>query len=153
MDASTWLRAILSLGVVLGLLGLLSIGLRRLQRRGFLPLARVARSGRRRRFTIEDQLTLDARRRLVAVSDEVKHYVILLSPQRETLVACYDRVRADAKDEASSPGEGSFQDRVLSRGEALSQGAGSSSSEGSSLGEGSLRDGTAFADGSSEKMK
>jgi len=74
MDYESYLRAILALILVIGLIGLLSFLLKRFQLEGRL----TKKMGEDRRLSVVEMTPLDARRRLVLVKrDNVEHLVIL----------------------------------------------------------------------------
>jgi flagellar protein FliO/FliZ len=82
IDFSRYFAALL---VVLGLLG----GVAVILRKGWLPSGLMSFQGldrRERRLAVKDSLILDPRRRIVIVkSDDVEH-VLLLGPERETVL-------------------------------------------------------------------
>lgn len=91
MDLIDFARYFAALAVVLGMLGLLALG----ARRGWLAglVASVAARGaspgtprRARRMRIAETLVLDARRRIVILRVDGMEHVVLLGPERETLM-------------------------------------------------------------------
>jgi flagellar protein FliO/FliZ len=94
MDYDIFLRFLVALIFVLGLIGLLAWAARRFGIGG-----RVAvRPGRRRRMTIVEATALDAKRRLVLVRrDDVEH-MILLGPTVDLVVEQGIAVPADQQD-------------------------------------------------------
>jgi flagellar protein FliO/FliZ len=77
----SYIRFILALVLVLGLIGLLSYAARRF---GFAARSTGARGGRR--LAISDILAVDARRRLVLLRrDDVEH-LVLLGPTQDLLI-------------------------------------------------------------------
>lgn len=85
MDLIDFSRYFAALLVVLGLLG----GVAVILRKGWLPSGLASFQGldrRERRLSVKDSLILDPRRRIVIVkSDDVEH-VLLLGPERETVL-------------------------------------------------------------------
>ncbi|MEQ8434080.1 MAG: flagellar biosynthetic protein FliO [Oceanicaulis sp.] len=85
MDLIDFSRYFAALLVVLGLLG----GVAVILRKGWLPSGLASFQGldrRERRLCVKDSLILDPRRRIVIVkSDDVEH-VLLLGPERETVL-------------------------------------------------------------------
>ncbi|MGJ3230624.1 MAG: flagellar biosynthetic protein FliO [Oceanicaulis sp.] len=85
MDLIDFSRYFAALLVVLGLLG----GVAVILRKGWLPSGLAGFQGlerRDRRLSVKESLTLDPRRRVVIVkSDDVEH-VLLLGPERETVL-------------------------------------------------------------------
>ena len=79
MDLHLYIRAILSLAFVLGLILLLSWAVRRFNLQGIAAGSLNAASrGRARRLTVVESIGLDARRRLVLVRrDGVEHLLML----------------------------------------------------------------------------
>ena len=81
MDISSYLRFILALMFVVGMIGALAYLAKR-----SLPMFRNINTGPTRRIGIVEVATLDARRRLVLLRrDDVEHLVIL-GPTSETVV-------------------------------------------------------------------
>ncbi|MGX6648124.1 flagellar biosynthetic protein FliO [Maricaulaceae bacterium MS644] len=85
MDLIDFSRYFAALLVVLGLLG----GVAVILRKGWLPSGLASFQGldrRERRLAVKESLILDPRRRIVIVkSDDVEH-VLLLGPERETVL-------------------------------------------------------------------
>ena len=85
MDLIDFSRYFAALLVVLGLLG----GVAVILRKGWLPSGLTGFQGlerRERRLSVKESLILDPRRRLLIVkSDDVEH-VLLLGPERETVL-------------------------------------------------------------------
>ncbi|MEZ0223769.1 MAG: flagellar biosynthetic protein FliO [Alphaproteobacteria bacterium] len=81
MDMTLSLKAIAAFVFVMGLMYLLSWGIRKLGLNGqsLLP-------GAKRRLKIVEYLPLDARRRLVLVRRDQKEFLLVLGPQGETVV-------------------------------------------------------------------
>ncbi len=86
MDGLDLLRYFAALLLVLGLLG----GFLFIVRRGWVPglpsIANLRGPRVERRLEMKDSLVLDARRRLVIVRADDEDHVILLGPERDTLI-------------------------------------------------------------------
>ncbi|GAA0577479.1 flagellar biosynthetic protein FliO [Caenispirillum bisanense] len=84
MDATVYLRLILALVLVVGLVLLAGWAARRF---GLAPNAPAGRRGRRgRRLGIVEVTALDSRRRLVLVRRDDREHLLLLGPQRDLLI-------------------------------------------------------------------
>jgi flagellar protein FliO/FliZ len=74
-ETISWLRVVMSFGIVFGLLGILGYALKYISQRGMKFPGMAARS---ERLQIVESLTLDVRRRLVIVKcDGVEHLLLL----------------------------------------------------------------------------
>ena len=87
MDILDFSRYFAALLVVLGLLGGFAI----IVRRGWFPgnfpaLANLSGPRQKRRLTVTESLILDPRRRVVIVKADEEEHVLLLGPERETLL-------------------------------------------------------------------
>lgn len=87
MDILDFSRYFAALLVVLGLLGGFAI----IVRRGWLPgsfpaLANLSGPRQKRRLQVTESLILDPRRRVVIVKADEEEHVLLLGPERETLL-------------------------------------------------------------------
>ena len=87
MDILDFSRYFAALLVVLGLLGGFAI----IVRRGWLPgsfpaLANLSGARQKRRLQVTESLILDPRRRVVIVKADEEEHVLLLGPERETLL-------------------------------------------------------------------
>ena len=91
MDLIDFSRYFAALLVVLGLLG----GFALLARRGWIPggvqglsgFANLAGPRPERRMEVKETLILDPRRRMVVVKADDEEHVLLLGPERETLLS------------------------------------------------------------------
>ncbi len=87
MDAFDFLRYFAALLLVLGLLG----GFLFIVRRGWIPgmpsLATLTGGRADRRLAVKDSLVLDPRRRVVIIKADEDEHVLLLGPERETVLA------------------------------------------------------------------
>ena len=82
MDLDLYLRFLLALAAVLGLILALAWAVRR-----FGPGARLLPvKGRLRRLSIQEVSTLDARRRLVLLRRDAMEYLVLLGPTQDLLL-------------------------------------------------------------------
>ena len=83
MEDLNLLRAVLSLGFVLGLIGLLAWGVRRfeLDKRLLMPSARKSS-----RLKVEEMLMLDARHKLLLVRRDDVNHLVLISPSSMLLL-------------------------------------------------------------------
>lgn len=85
MDLIDFSRYFAALLVVLGLLG----GVAVILRKGWLPTGLTNFQGlerRERRLGVKESLILDPRRRIVIVKSDDREYVLLLGPERETVL-------------------------------------------------------------------
>lgn len=85
MDLIDFSRYFAALLVVLGLLG----GVAVILRKGWLPSGLASFQGldrRERRLCVKDSLILDPRRRIVIVKSDDMEHVLLLGPERETVL-------------------------------------------------------------------
>ena len=96
-----FLRLILALGIVLGLMGGLAFLLKKL---GLADRNICVRSGKRRLKLVES-LPLDARRRLVLLQRDDKQHLVILSANGETLIE--SDISAPPVDESLKEDEGS----------------------------------------------
>ena len=86
IDLSDYLRFLLALLFVLGLIGGLTLLARRFAPR-FMGLGlHVAPRGTTRRLGVVETLQLDPRRRLILVRLDGREHLLLLGPERETIV-------------------------------------------------------------------
>ena len=88
VDVVDFSRYFAGLLIVLGLLGGFAI----IVRRGWLPggfpaIANLSRERAERRLSVKESLVLDPRRRVVIVRADDREHVLLLGPERETLLA------------------------------------------------------------------
>jgi len=87
MDQLDIIRYFAALIIVLGLLGGFAVIARRTGWTGALPgLERFAQKPVERRLAISESLVLDPRRRVVIVRSDDQEHVLLLGPERETLL-------------------------------------------------------------------
>ena len=96
MDFDGYLRFVLALIFVLGLIGLFALLLRRYGPGATGMLAR--RSGQGRRLQIVEVAVLDARRRLVLVKRDQQEHLILLGASSELLIESGIRDQAAASE-------------------------------------------------------
>lgn len=82
MDMTLAVKAIAAFTFVLGLMYLLSLGLKRI---GFAGQAMLL-PGFKRRLKIVEYLPLDARRKLVLIRRDQKEFLLVLGPEGETIV-------------------------------------------------------------------
>jgi len=82
LEAETWVRFVLALGIVLGLLGATAWGLRRLA----LGLPLAGGLGRPRRLSLVETIALDHRRRLVLVRRDGTEHLLLLGLTGEQVI-------------------------------------------------------------------
>ncbi len=87
MDVVDFSRYFAGLLIVLGLLG----GFAVIVRRGWLPggfpaIANLSAPRPKRRLTVKESLILDPRRRVVIVKADDQEHVLLLGPERETVL-------------------------------------------------------------------
>jgi len=75
MDFESYLRFVLALGVVLGLIGLIAWALRRF---GLVPGGAMG-GGKGRRLNVVEVLPIDGKRRLVLVRRDEREHLLLLS--------------------------------------------------------------------------
>ena len=78
-----YIRFVVALGFVLGLIGVLAWAARRFR---LMPLAESARSGGRRRLAVVEVLALDPRRRLVLVRRDDREHLLLLGSERDAVI-------------------------------------------------------------------
>jgi flagellar biogenesis protein FliO len=81
MDTETIIRAVLSLALVVGLIGMAAI----LYKKYFLD-KNLMNKGTPKKLKIEEVLYLDSKRKLVLISNEGKETLLLLSPNAETII-------------------------------------------------------------------
>ena len=97
MTVADYVRFVLALCAVLGLIGLVAIAAKRM-----VPGLRNVNAGPVRRTGVVEVVSLDARRRLVLVRrDDVEH-LLVLGPNSETVVEA--GIRADAPRRPETPG-------------------------------------------------
>ena len=82
IEIDSYLRFVLALVFVLGLIALLSVGARKL---GFGHNTTMMR-GKHRRLGIVEIMPLDARRKLVLIKRDDKEHLLVLGPGSETVV-------------------------------------------------------------------
>ena len=83
MEWTEYLRFLLALAFVLGLIGLAAWLLRRT---GVAGPALPRRSGTSSRLAVEDTLVIDARRRLLLVRCDDREHLVLLGPERDCVL-------------------------------------------------------------------
>lgn len=98
MEYGGYLRFVLALLFVLGLIGVLAILLRRFGP-GAASLA-IRRRGQTRRLQIVEVAAIDARRRLVLVKRDDREHLILLGANTELLIESVPARDAPAEDTA-----------------------------------------------------
>lgn len=111
MDLIDFSRYFAALLVVLGLLG----GFALLARRGWIPGSIQGVSGltgltgprSERRLSVKETLILDPRRRVVIVKADGEEHVLLLGPERETVLST-GAAKPEAVFEPVSPAEDSY---------------------------------------------
>ena len=81
MDISSYLRFLLALMFVVGMIGALAYMAKR-----SLPMFRTINTGPTRRIGIVEVMSLDARRRLVLLRRDGVEHLVILSPTSETVV-------------------------------------------------------------------
>ena len=81
MEYSTYLRFLLALLFVLGLIAALAWAARRFGFGGGLPIP-----GRAHRLSVVEPVTLDAKRRLVLVRRDDREHLLVLGPSGETVI-------------------------------------------------------------------
>ena len=86
MDSSSIFTSLLALAFVLGLIGLVSVALRRFGPERMLYGMQKKR-GAEKRLKIEETLMLDARRRLVLLKCDDTEHLVLLGATNEQVVA------------------------------------------------------------------
>jgi len=102
MDFELYLRFLLALGAVLGLILALAWAVRR-----FGPGARLLpNSGNPRRLSIQEVTSVDARRRLILLRRDGTEYLVLLGPTQDLLL---DKGFGPAPERSVEPGERSVE--------------------------------------------
>ena len=81
MDYMVYLRFVLALLFVLGLIGGAAVLLRR-----FAPVGVIARRGADRRLRLVEMLAVDARHRLVLVRRDDREHLLLLGPEGSAVI-------------------------------------------------------------------
>ena len=92
METGTVLQAIFSLFLVLGLIGMTAILYKK-----YILDKNLIKGGKPRRLIVEEQLYLDAKRRLILVKKDSKEYLILLGQNGETVVSSDQTLVPDAE--------------------------------------------------------
>jgi len=83
MEYGDYLRFLLALVFVIGLIGLLALAARRM---GFGYPTTAFKGGRKKRLSVVEITPLDGRRRLVLVRRDDTEHLLMLSPTRETVI-------------------------------------------------------------------
>ena len=86
MDYSLYLRAVLSLAFVLGLLLTLAWVVRRFNLAGALAAPGSLARGKARRLSVVETLSLDTKRRLVLIRRDGAEHLLVLGPAGETVI-------------------------------------------------------------------
>jgi flagellar protein FliO/FliZ len=82
MDLLLYLKYLVVLVFVLGLIGLITVAVRKF---GFVPVAEKSRNSKKR-LAISQMIGLDAKRRLVLVRRDDKEHLLLLGPNGDVVV-------------------------------------------------------------------
>ncbi|WP_025898802.1 flagellar biosynthetic protein FliO [Sneathiella glossodoripedis] len=99
MDTFLYAKYLVVLLFVLGLIGLISYGIRKL---GFAPLAEKPKSGKKR-LAISQSIGLDSKRRLVLVRRDDKEHLILIGPNSDVVIETdIDAKRASPKSQKAT---------------------------------------------------
>lgn len=85
MDLENYVRFIFALIFVLGLIGVLSLVVRRY---GLGMATAKIRKGQDRRISLVEILPLDAKRRAVLIRRDTVEHLVILGPDSETVVEC-----------------------------------------------------------------
>ena len=95
MEIESYFRFLLALVFVLGLIG----GAALLARRLFVGTRFLPKSGKASRLSVEEVLSLDARRRLLLIRRDRQEHLILLGASQDLLIeSITNRTAADGQD-------------------------------------------------------
>ncbi len=83
MEFGQFFKFAIVLVFVLGLIGLLAIGAKRI---GFTPRATRPTSGAKKRLAIVEVLAVDAKRRLILIRRDDKEHLVMLGMDRDLLI-------------------------------------------------------------------
>ncbi|MBB4266430.1 flagellar biosynthetic protein FliO [Roseospira visakhapatnamensis] len=120
MDIDSYIRLVLSLVLVIGLILLLAVGLRRWGARLGVP---AAAGGRARRLRVVEATVVDTRRRLVLVRRDETEHLLLVGGLNDVVVEQDIPVPPDTDPPAEPLAPGSFRSVLKRRGGTAKDGA------------------------------